>query len=164
MPDTRVIHSHVAHRVYGPTGPRNDMPGGSPRPMTTRLKWPAGQPVEPQSIAEHLDSAIARVPGLSSRQRAAIHAVLTEKCCDIGFLRMLTAELGPKAPTVTRAGCCRPHAKQTPLNRHTARCKPSSLVPTAADLRHGQGARFPSSRIGPHLRSQHALHGKPRQV
>ena len=65
--------------------------------MTTRLKWPAGQPVEPQSIAEHLDSAIARVPG--SRQRAAIHAVLTEKCCDIGFLRMLTAELGPKAPS-----------------------------------------------------------------
>jgi hypothetical protein len=66
--------------------------------MTTRLKWPAGQPVAPATIAEHLDSAIARVPGLSAKQRAAIHAVLTEKCRDLHFLRMLSAELGPKSP------------------------------------------------------------------
>jgi hypothetical protein len=96
--DQRVIHTHHAATLYGPKGPVNGLQGPNPRPLTTKLQWPAGQPVTPQTIAEHLDQAIARVPGLSARQRAAIHAVLVEKCRDIGFLRMLSAELGPKAP------------------------------------------------------------------
>jgi hypothetical protein len=53
--------------------------------------------VAPATISEHLDSAIARIPGLSARERQAVHAVLTEKLRDIHFLRLLTAELGPKA-------------------------------------------------------------------
>jgi hypothetical protein len=67
----------------------------SPRPMTTRLQWPAGQPVTPQSISEHLDQAIARVPGLSAKQRTAIHAVLTEKCRDLAFVRLMAGQLHP---------------------------------------------------------------------
>jgi hypothetical protein len=104
MPDTRVVHHHgPARSLYGDKGPVNSMPGPSPRPMTTTLRWPAGQPVQPESIAEHLDSAIARVPGLSSKQKAAIHAVLTEKMRDIHFLRLVSAELGPK-PTPSDEG------------------------------------------------------------
>jgi hypothetical protein len=97
MPDVRPQHRHQVS-IYGEHGPMQSMPGPTPRPMTTRLRWPAGQPVEPQTIAEHLTSAIAKVPTLSARQRAAVVAVLVEKCRDIGFLRMLSAELGPKAP------------------------------------------------------------------
>jgi hypothetical protein len=97
MPDTRVQHHHVARSVYGPTGPRQDMPGGSPRPMTTRLRWPAGEPIAPQTISEHISSAVARIPSLSARQRQAVVAVMTERLRDVHFLRLLTAELGPKA-------------------------------------------------------------------
>jgi hypothetical protein len=96
--DQRVQHyHHPARSLYGEHGPQQALGHFSPRPMTTRLRWPAGQPIEPQTIAEHLQAAIAKVPTLSARQRAAIHAVLVEKCRDIGFLRMLSAELGPKA-------------------------------------------------------------------
>jgi hypothetical protein len=95
LPDTRVQHHHVAHSLYGPAGPVQAMPGPTPRPLTTKLQWPAGQPVAPATISEHLDSAIARIPGLSARERTAVHAVLTEKLRDIHFLRLLTAELGP---------------------------------------------------------------------
>jgi hypothetical protein len=67
----------------------------SPRPLTTKLSWPAGQPVEPATISEHLDSAISRVPGLSTKQRSAIHAVLTEKRRDLAFVRLMASQLHP---------------------------------------------------------------------
>jgi hypothetical protein len=95
MADPRPVHHHIATSLYGAHGPVNGLQGPTPRPLTTKLQWPAGQPVAPQSIAEHLDSAIARIPGLSARERQAVHAVLTEKLRDIHFLRLLTAELGP---------------------------------------------------------------------
>ena len=96
MADPRPQHFHVAHSVYGAHGPRNDMPGGSPRPLSTKLKWPAGEPVEPQTIAEHITSAVARIPGLSSRQRAAVVAVMTEKVRDLHFARLVAEQLGPQ--------------------------------------------------------------------
>jgi hypothetical protein len=98
MPDVRPSHTTIANSLYGPRGPQQALGHYTERPLTTKLRWPAGQPVEPQTIAEHLTSAIAKVPTLSARQRAAVVAVLVEKCRDIGFLRMLSAELGPKAP------------------------------------------------------------------
>jgi hypothetical protein len=52
--------------------------------------------VTPQSIAEHLDQAIARVPGLSARQRQAVHAVLVEKCRDLSFAKMVAGQLAPQ--------------------------------------------------------------------
>jgi hypothetical protein len=96
MPDTRVQHHHVAHSVYGPTGPRQDLGHFSPRPMTTRLRWPAGSPVEPQSISEHLQSAAARIPGLSAKQRQAVVAIMTEKVRDLHFARLVAGQLGPQ--------------------------------------------------------------------
>jgi hypothetical protein len=97
MPDTRVVHRHVsANSLYGPTGPQQALGHFSPRPLTTKIQWPAGQPVTPQTIAEHLDSAIARVPGLSAKQRAAIHAVMTEKVRDLHFARLVAGQLGPQ--------------------------------------------------------------------
>ena len=100
MPDTRVVHRHVsANSLYGPTGPQQASDGHhrfEPRPLTTKIQWPAGQPVTPQTIAEHLDSAIARVPGLSAKQRAAIHAVMTEKVRDLHFARLVAGQLGPQ--------------------------------------------------------------------
>jgi hypothetical protein len=71
------------------------MPGGTPRPLTTRLRWPAGEPIAPATIAEHLDQAIARVPGLSAKQRQAVHAVLVEKCRDLSFAKMVAGQLHP---------------------------------------------------------------------
>ena len=96
MPDTRVVHSHVAHSVYGAHGPRNDMPGGSPRPMTTTMRFAKAPPEPPQSISEHISSAVARIPGLSSRQRAAVVAVMTEKVRDLHFARLVAEQLGPQ--------------------------------------------------------------------
>ena len=96
MPDTRVVHSHVAHSVYGAHGPRNDMPGGSPRPMTTTMRFAKAPPEPPQSISEHISSAVARIPGLSSRQRQAVVAVMTEKVRDLHFARLVAEQLGPQ--------------------------------------------------------------------
>jgi hypothetical protein len=65
------------------------MPGGSPRLLTTRLNWKA--PAEPpQSLAEHIQQAVGRVPGLSPRERRAVCTVMLEKCRDIHFLKLLT--------------------------------------------------------------------------
>src|SRR6516164_7556546 len=57
------------------------------RPLTTKLRWHG--PVEPQSLAEHLQAAIARVPDLSPRQCNAIMNVMLEKCRDLSFVKMV---------------------------------------------------------------------------
>ena len=93
MPDVRPQHRHQVS-IYGETGPRRDMPGGSPRFLSTKLRWPAGEPVAPEPLHEHLQQAIAKVPGLSARQRQAVVAVLIEKCRDLHFARLVAGQLG----------------------------------------------------------------------
>jgi hypothetical protein len=69
MPDQRVIHSHVAHSVYGPTGP-NELGYFSARPMSTTIRWHGQQPPEPpSSISEHISNAVAKIPGLPPGRR-----------------------------------------------------------------------------------------------
>jgi hypothetical protein len=97
MPDPRPVHNHVAHSVYGAHGPRNDMPGGSPRPMTTQLRFAKAPAEPPQSLAEHIEQAVARVPGLSPKQRQAVAAVMVEKTRDLHFIK-LVMDMMPRAP------------------------------------------------------------------
>ena len=97
MPDTRAVHySRAARSLYGEHGPQQALGHFSPRPMSTTIKWPSGQPIEPQTISEHLQSAAARIPGLSSRQRQAVVAVMTEKVRDLHFARLVAGQLGPQ--------------------------------------------------------------------
>jgi hypothetical protein len=98
MADVRPQHVHrpaIAQSLYGPNGPQQAMGRYTERPLSTRLQWPAGQPVAPSTIAEHLDSALARVPGLSSRQKTALHAVLTERLRDLSFIKLVASQLHP---------------------------------------------------------------------
>jgi hypothetical protein len=98
MSDVRPQHIHRpshAASLYGAHGPMQDLGFFSPRPMTTKLQWPAGQPVTPETIAQHLDQAIAKVPTLSAKQRAAIHAVLSEKVRDLHFAKLVASQLHP---------------------------------------------------------------------
>ena len=94
MPDTRVVHSHVAHSVYGAHGPRNDMPGGSPRPMTTTMRFAKAPPEPPQSISEHISSAVEKIPGLTGRQKNAVHAAMLAMTRDISFVKMVHDQVG----------------------------------------------------------------------
>ena len=93
MPDQRVIHSHVAHSVYGPTGPRNDMPGGSPRPLATTLRFAKAPAEPPQSLAEHIDRAVTRLRDLSPRQRREVASVMLELTRDISFVKMVAGQV-----------------------------------------------------------------------
>jgi hypothetical protein len=43
----------------------------------------------PESLSEHIDDAIARVPDLSAKQRAAVKAAMTTMLRDIGFNKMM---------------------------------------------------------------------------
>jgi hypothetical protein len=67
--------------------------------MTTQLRW-AGAPVEPpQSLDEHIITALSKVPGLSAKQRNSVRAAVHSMVRDISFLRMAAAELrGPEVP------------------------------------------------------------------
>jgi hypothetical protein len=56
--------------------------------MSTQLKWHQA-PTEPQSLAEHLQAAVARVPNLSSAERRAVVNVMLERCRDLSFVRMI---------------------------------------------------------------------------
>jgi hypothetical protein len=49
-----------------------------------------GEP--PTSLSEHLDDAIARVPDLSAKQRAAVKAAMTTMLRDIGFNRLMAEQ------------------------------------------------------------------------
>jgi len=43
----------------------------------------------PESLADHVDDAIAKVPGLSAKQRGAVKAAMTTMLRDIGFNKMM---------------------------------------------------------------------------
>ena len=62
MPDQRVVHRHAA-TLYGDHGPMQALGQFTPRPMTTQLRFAKAPPEPPQSLAEHIQQAVARVPG-----------------------------------------------------------------------------------------------------
>jgi hypothetical protein len=43
----------------------------------------------PESLSDHVDDAIAKVPGLSAKQRSAVKAAMTTMLRDIGFNKMM---------------------------------------------------------------------------
>jgi hypothetical protein len=43
----------------------------------------------PESLADHIDDAIAKVADLSAKQRAAVKAAMTTMLRDIGFNKMM---------------------------------------------------------------------------
>ena len=93
MPDVRPAHMRQsllntptppfqgpAHAIYGDRGPQRAGPDyGARKPLST----------PPESLADHIDDAIAKVPGLSAKQRGAIKAAMTTMLRDIGFNRLM---------------------------------------------------------------------------
>jgi hypothetical protein len=66
--------------LYGSRGPQRAAPDyGARKPLSTL----------PESLADHIDDAIARVPDLSAKQRGAIKAAMTTMLRDIGFNKMM---------------------------------------------------------------------------
>ena len=93
MPDARPAHMTTslfnmptpkfegpAHSLYGPRGPQRAAPDYAARkPLST----------EPESIEHHVQDAIARVQGLSPRQRLALRNELMRMTRDVGFIRCI---------------------------------------------------------------------------
>jgi hypothetical protein len=71
----------AANAIYGSRGPQRAM-----RSYNRGLSGP------PESIADHIDQAIARVAGLGPKQRLAIHNEMTKLCRDISFIRMIAEQ------------------------------------------------------------------------
>jgi hypothetical protein len=46
----------------------------------------------PESLADHIDDAIAKVPGLNAKQRAGLRAAMTTMLRDIGFNKMMAEQ------------------------------------------------------------------------
>jgi hypothetical protein len=68
------------HAIYGSRGPARAAPDyGARKPLSG----------PPESLADHIDDAIARVPDLSAKQRAAVKAAMTTMLRDIGFNKMM---------------------------------------------------------------------------
>jgi hypothetical protein len=65
--------------LYGPRGPQRAAPDYGDRRK--------GDP--PQSLADHIDDAIARVPGLSAKQRNAVRGAMIAMTRDIGFSKLI---------------------------------------------------------------------------
>ena len=66
--------------LYGDRGPQRAMPDyGARKPLST----------PPESLQDHIDDAIARVPDLSAKQRGAVKAAMTTMLRDIGFNKMM---------------------------------------------------------------------------
>jgi hypothetical protein len=73
----------AAHAIYGDRGPARAAPDyGARKPLST----------PPESLADHIDDAVAKVPGLSAKQRAAIKAAMTTMLRDIGFNKMMAEQ------------------------------------------------------------------------
>jgi hypothetical protein len=96
MPDVRPAHMRVSllntptpefhsasHSLYGNRGPQRAGPDyGARKPLST----------PPESLADHIDDAIAKVPDLSAKQRAAVRAAMTTMLRDIGFNKMMAEQ------------------------------------------------------------------------
>jgi hypothetical protein len=73
----------AAHSLYGDRGPQRAAPDyGARKPLST----------EPESIEHHVQDAIARVAGLSPRQRLALRNELMRMTRDISFVRLIAQQ------------------------------------------------------------------------
>ena len=73
-------YNGLGHSLYGPRGPQRAAPDyGARKPLSS----------PPESLADHIDDAIARVPDLSAKQRGAVKAAMTTMLRDIGFNKMM---------------------------------------------------------------------------
>jgi hypothetical protein len=69
-----------AHAIYGDRGPQRAGPDyGARKPLST----------PPESLADHIDDAIAKVPGLSAKQRNAVRGAMIAMTRDIGFSKLI---------------------------------------------------------------------------
>jgi hypothetical protein len=79
--------------LYGPRGPQ--------RAHNLGRRAKDGPP---QSIADHIDAALAHVAGLNSRQRLAIRNTMLTMTRDISFIRMIADQThGPYSEAAVRA-------------------------------------------------------------
>jgi hypothetical protein len=64
---------------------------GSRGPMRQELDYAARKPNSspPETLSDHIDDAVGKVPGLSARERAAVKAAMTTMCRDIGFCKLI---------------------------------------------------------------------------
>jgi hypothetical protein len=69
------------------------MPGGSPRPLTTTLRFAKAPAEPPSSLAEHIDRAVTRLRDLSPRQRREVATVMLELTRDISFVKMIAGQV-----------------------------------------------------------------------
>jgi hypothetical protein len=46
----------------------------------------------PETLSDHIDDAIGKVPGLSAKQRGAIKAAMTVMLRDIGFNKLMAEQ------------------------------------------------------------------------
>jgi len=73
----------AANAMYGSRGPQRASPDyGARKPLST----------PPESLADHIDDAIAKVPGLSAKQRAAVKSAMTVMLRDIGFNKLMAEQ------------------------------------------------------------------------
>jgi hypothetical protein len=68
---------------------------GNRGPERVRGNRARAQEGPPESIADHIDSALSKIQGLNPRQRLAIHNVMLEKCRDLHFAKLIADQLGP---------------------------------------------------------------------
>ena len=101
MPDQRPQHRTIPSLLNIPTEPYLG-PGrslyGSRGPQRASPDYGARKPLstEPESIEHHVQDAIARVQGLSPRQRLALSNELMRMTRDIGFIKCIHEQsLGP---------------------------------------------------------------------
>jgi hypothetical protein len=97
MPDTRIQHHTIAKSFYGPHGPQQALGQFTPRPSSTTIsprRFGLGPAEPPQSISEHITSAVEKIPGLTGRQRNAVHAAMLAMTRDISFVKQVHDQVG----------------------------------------------------------------------
>ena len=107
MPDSRPQHYTMGPSLLNQKTP--EFPGAAnalykygPRGPTRDHNRPLSGP--PESIADHIDQAIRKVPGLNPRQRLALHNTLTAMSRDISYIRMVASQahhMGPHSEAAT---------------------------------------------------------------
>jgi hypothetical protein len=61
--------------------------------MSTTMRWHGEPTPPPASISEHISSAVDKIPGLTGRQRNAVHAAMVTLCRDISFVKMIAGQV-----------------------------------------------------------------------